>query len=273
MLAVLVVAIALGSAPGAQGFQQTRWGMTPDDIRKLYPAARAPAETLPPEMKDDLETVVDVADDHLRTRFRFMEGRLAAVELALVDTQKFVDARVAAAKAQGAATEAALNKYIKTTADLNAEQKQRLGAAKSEAEIELIGDDIQSRLNLAVAQQKLDDESADRTAEAEMQRVNAELAKEKARALLKFYSALKTKYGKPKEESLSKLSALEVSDPDSLADAIGRGGEVDEVWRTKAAAILLEVGEHATIMYEDPRILAKKAAEEKAQQKAATKGL
>jgi hypothetical protein len=62
---------------GTEGFQQTRWGMTPEEVLALYPeAVRTP--------HGDLSSTVQVADRIAATRFTFAQGRLAAVTLAFV---------------------------------------------------------------------------------------------------------------------------------------------------------------------------------------------
>lgn len=60
---------------GKSGFQETRWGMSPDEVRALYPRARTTSS------EGDLRVVTEVTDRMATVDFKFTLNKLATVSL------------------------------------------------------------------------------------------------------------------------------------------------------------------------------------------------
>lgn len=65
----------LANYQGKSGFQETRWGMSPDEVRALYPEARTTSS------EGDLRVATRVTDRPATVNFRFTLNKLAAVSL------------------------------------------------------------------------------------------------------------------------------------------------------------------------------------------------
>jgi hypothetical protein len=60
---------------GGDGFQETRWGMSPEEVQTLYPDARRTTS------RGDLRATTEVADRSATVDFFFVQDKLAAVEV------------------------------------------------------------------------------------------------------------------------------------------------------------------------------------------------
>ncbi|MFY1825372.1 hypothetical protein ACN47A_05610 [Myxococcus fulvus] len=65
----------LANYRGKSGFQETRWGMSPDEVRALHPEARTTSS------EGDLRVVTRVTDRPATVDFKFTLNKLAAVSL------------------------------------------------------------------------------------------------------------------------------------------------------------------------------------------------